>query len=89
MIIDILFFIEILMNFVKRTNINRTLDQISWKYLRGFFIFDVLATIPELFIGESLKFYWLKCFRLIHFMRLCDPLVLIMKYILNKETKKR
>lgn len=50
--IDIIYFIEIILNFVKRTRAHKELSTIGYNYLTGFFIFDVVATLPELFLGE-------------------------------------
>lgn len=51
--IDIIYFIEIILNFVKRTRAHKELSTIGYNYLTGFFIFDVVATLPELFMGEG------------------------------------
>lgn len=74
MVIDIIYFIEILMNFVKKTLAYKTIQLISWNYLTGYFLFDIIATIPELFMQQSVTYYWFKCFRIVHFFRLSDPL---------------
>lgn len=74
LVIDIIYFIEILMNFVKKTLAYKTIQLISWNYLTGYFMFDIIATVPELFMQEPVTFYWFKCFRIIHFFRLSDPL---------------
>lgn len=74
MVIDIIYFIEILMNFVKKTLAYKTVQLISWNYLTGYFLFDIIATIPELFMQQSVTYYWFKCFRIVHFFRLSDPL---------------
>lgn len=74
MVIDIIYFIEILMNFVKKTLAYKTIQLISWNYLTGYFLFDIIATIPELFMQQSITYYWFKCFRIVHFFRLSDPL---------------
>ena len=89
LIIDIIYFIEILMNFVKKTHGLKELDQIAQNYLTGYFIFDVIATIPCLFMNEPLKWYFLKSFRIIHADRLTQPLSLLLGCILNKYSKKR
>lgn len=47
-IIDVIFCIEILFNFVKRSNAYSDIKKISANYLQGKFIFDVLATVPGL-----------------------------------------
>lgn len=45
---DISWCIEILLSFIVATPNNRTFKAISKSYLKGFFIFDVLATIPSM-----------------------------------------
>ena len=45
---DISWCIEILLSFLVASPNNRTFKDISKSYLKGFFIFDVLATIPPM-----------------------------------------
>ena len=52
MAIDIIMFIDILLNFVKKTRAHKELKTIAINYISGYFFFDVVATIPELFMGE-------------------------------------
>mmetsp|Transcript_42193 Transcript_42193/g.64693 ORF Transcript_42193/g.64693 Transcript_42193/m.64693 type:complete len:257 (+) Transcript_42193:436-1206(+) len=88
--IDILFMIEILFNFVKRTRAYTSIGAISKKYVTSYFILDVLATVPNLFfLNEALKLYWLKFFRMIHLNKLTSPLELLLSYLLQKYSKKR
>ena len=88
--IDIIFFVEILLNFVKKTRAHKDLYSIGYNYLvGGFFIFDVAATLPELFMNETIEWYALKLFRLVHVTRLTQPLVVILHCLLQKYSKKR
>lgn len=87
--IDIIFFVEILLNFVKKTRAHKELTSIGYNYLTGYFIFDVAATLPELFMNENIRFYWLKLFRLIHVPRLTQPLNILLHCVLQKYSKKR
>ena len=87
--IDIIYLFEIMLNFVKRTRALKKIQAIAVNYLTSFFIFDVIATIPNLINNESFDFFWLKLFRLIHFMRLTKPLELLLGCILQKHSKKR
>lgn len=81
--IDIIYLFEILLNFVKRTRALKKIQTISVNYLTSYFIFDVIGTIPNLMIfKEGFKYYYLKVFRLIHFMRLIKPLELLLGCIL-------
>ena len=45
---DISWCIEILLSFLVASPNNRTFKDISKSYLKGFFIFDVLATVPPM-----------------------------------------
>ena len=76
--IDIFILIEILLNFVKRKNNQKDLSTIGYNYITGYFIFDVIATLPGLFLGEVMDYYILKLFRIIHFTKLIQPLNLIL-----------
>jgi hypothetical protein len=87
--IDIIYFIEICLNFVKRTRAHKELSTIGYNYLTGFFIFDVISTLPELFMGEIFDYYYLKIFRIIHFTKLTLPLNLLLTCVLQKYSKKR
>jgi len=88
--IDIIYLLEIFLNFVKRTRALKKIQTISVNYLTSYFIFDVIGTIPNLiFFAEGFQFYYLKVFRLIHFMRLVKPLELLLGCILQKHSKKR
>lgn len=74
MAIDIIMFIDILLNFVKKTRAHKELKTIGMNYLMGYFIFDVIATIPELFMNETKQFYYLKLARMVHIYKLTVPL---------------
>jgi len=88
--IDIIYLFEIILNFVKRTRALKKIQTISVNYLTSYFLFDVIGTIPNLiFFREGFEFYYLKVFRLIHFMRLIKPLELLLGCILQKHSKKR
>jgi len=47
-VVDSIFLVEIMISFVKRTNSYKDIQSISYSYLSGSFIFDVVATVPEL-----------------------------------------
>jgi len=86
--IDIIYTVEIAMNFVKRTRTYKTVPMITKQYLRGSFIFDVVSTIP-LVREENFEFYWLKLIRLVHLSRLTRPLEMLLSVLLQKYSKKR
>lgn len=52
-VIDIFIFMDIIMNFVKKTRAHRELKTIGLNYITGYFIFDVIATVPGLFTNET------------------------------------
>ena len=87
--IDIIYFIEIILNFVKKTRAHKELLTIAYNYLTFYFIFDVVATIPELFMSEGQEWYGLKAFRIVHVDRLTQPLYLLFGCALQKYSKKR
>lgn len=74
---------------MKRSRAHRELKQIANNYLLGYFIFDVVGTLPCLFMNESINFYYLKLFRIVHVTRLNQPLQLLLYYVLQKYSKKR
>jgi len=47
--IDVIYMIEIVLNFVKKTRAHKDLKSISYNYVTGYFIFDLVATVPGLF----------------------------------------
>ena len=87
--IDVFYLIEILLNFVKRKNTLKDLSTIGYNYFTGYFIFDVIATLPGIFSGEIMDYYILKLFRIIHFTKLIQPLNLTLYCLLQKYSKKR
>ena len=89
LIVDIVFIVEIGLNFLKRTLANKDIATIAINYLTGYFIFDVLATLPGLITQESLEFIWFKAFRLVHFFRITDPLTFLLGLALTSYSKKR
>jgi hypothetical protein len=86
---DIVFLIEIILNFFKRSRTEPTLYLIAYNYLLGYFFFDVIATLPCLFMGEPSKFYVFKLFRMVHVLRITQPLHLVLGCALQKYSKKR
>ena len=82
LIIDIMWIVEILMNFVKKTTARKTLVSIGTAYIKGFFIIDVVSTVPGLLSNESIGMYWFKIFRMAHSFRLTEPLTLLLGVLL-------
>ena len=87
--IDIFMLIEIFLNFVKKKNIQKDLTTIGYNYITGYFIWDLIATLPGLMTGEIMDFYFLKLFRIMHFTKLTQPLNLFLSCLLSKYSKKR
>lgn len=88
MSVDVFLTIEIVLKFFKATPTNRDFKNIALSYIFSTFIFDVVATMPGLFqYHGDLSYYWLKCFRLVHFYRINGPLVYIMEWLYLNATK--
>lgn len=88
--IDIIWVIEVTINFVKYSRAHKDFSSISLNYLSGYFIFDFLGTIPCLiFFNEEYPYNWFKVFRFAHFFRLTIPLRYFMHWALSKYSKKR
>ena len=89
-VIDIIYMIEILFCFVKRTMAHKDIKSISMNYLSFYFWFDAIGTIPNLFfLNEGMQYYWFMVFRFIHISRLNTPPKLLMGILLSKYSKKR
>lgn len=68
---DIIFFIEIILNFFKRSRTEPTLMAIAQNYIGSIFFYcDVIATLPCLFMGEPIDYYYLKLGRIAHVLRI-------------------
>ena len=71
---DISWCIEILLSFVTASPNNRTFRDISIAYLKGFFIFDVLATIPPMItMQKNETINLLKFLRFVHIREMFEP----------------
>ena len=80
--IDIIYLMEICLNFVKKTRAHKDIAAISMNYITGSFIFDLVSTIFGILSNENFSVYWFKCFRIIHIYRLTQPLNIILGCIL-------
>ena len=56
--------------------------KIAIRYLRTFFVFDIISTLPSLFSGQSSSVYFLKLFRFVHFRRLFVQIDFLLDQIL-------
>lgn len=74
-VLDAIYFLDILLNFLKRTMACKDLKSIAINYVSTTFIPDVLATVPQLlFLREQHQFFWFKLCRIVHFYHLTYPL---------------
>lgn len=89
-VLDSIYLLDILLNFLKRTMACKDLKSIALNYLSTTFIPDVLATIPcLLFLREQHAFFWFKLCRIVHFYHLTYPLSFALNCALQKYSKKR
>ena len=51
--IDVIYTLEILLNFLKKSRANKDLKSIARNYLLEYFAFDALSTIPHLFLKDN------------------------------------
>lgn len=89
LIIDIFMLLDIVMSFFKQTQTERELEVIAKHYLKGFFAFDFIGTVPELIMKEQAEYYFLKLARLIHIQKVTVMLDLILRIILKRYSKNR
>lgn len=83
-VFDIVYTLDILLNFVKRTRGHKTITQISTNYMYNFFIFDVISVIP-LFNSagsENFSLYYLKVFKIARVDRIAIPHRLLLEIAL-------
>jgi len=89
LVIDIIFCVEILLNFLKKEGVYKSIKSIGWKYLTSYFIWDIVPTVVCLVNNEHIDVYWVKLFRLVHLKRMIIPLNLLLIYPLSSFSKKR
>ena len=71
LLIDIFMTIDIIANFFKWKRGLNNLTDIAERYVKnGTFVFDIIATLPCMFTGESIEYFGLKIFRIVHFFRI-------------------
>ena len=70
MIIDIIFAFDIILSFFKWTRQTKTFRQIALNYVTGYFIFDFLATVPDIIFLQAHQTHTLNLFRMVHVFKL-------------------
>jgi hypothetical protein len=88
-VIDIIYCMEIMLNFFKWSNAYNDIQKIAIKYIKGYFFIDVIATFSGLYWQQHIDYYWLKLFRIFHLYRLTQPLNYLMMFLLKSYSKKR
>lgn len=90
MVFDIIYLIDIVLNFFKRTPGLKTLEDIFKNYSSNYFLFDFISIIP-LFQSDSENFalFYLKIFKIARFDRMLYPHRLILGIALQKLSKQR
>lgn len=73
--IDVIYLLEIFLNFLKKTRAHKDLRSIARNYMLSYFGFDAISTIPHLLLKDFYvgKYYFLKMFRMVHIDRLTAP----------------
>ena len=88
-IVDISWVIEITLSFVTADEQNRPFTDISRSYLRGWFWFDALATIPPmLFLEKVFIINSLKLLRFFHINEIYAPFRLLLKCLFPHDIQK-
>ena len=69
LIIDIIFCVEIVLNFLKKSLAATKFKEIASRYIFSYFLFDLVPTVVCLVYNESVKVYGFKLLRLVHVHR--------------------
>jgi len=87
---DISWCVEIVLNFFVASPSERTFKKIAVGYLKGFFIIDVLATIPPMLtMNRNRNVNLLKFLRLVHFGEMFQPVKYLVDCIMTKSIAKK
>ena len=62
--------------------VDKQLRQVQWKYLKGYFILDCIATLPGLLTLERGHIFYFKLVRLVHWNRMFEQLNFIFEKVL-------
>ena len=79
---DISWCVKIVLNFFVASEFDRDFLSIARTYLKGFFIFDALATFPPLFtLQQNTKINLLYFLRFVHIFELFEPIKLLINWL--------
>ena len=69
-VIDVIFFLDMLLTFITGYYAGNEIvvdrKRIAFRYLKTFFLFDTISTLPSLFSGQNTRVYFLKLLRFVH-----------------------
>ena len=60
------------------------LKEIAKAYIKSYFLFDMVSTLPNLITLENPDYYWLKMFRYIHFRKFLQFINIYAQKIFNR-----
>ena len=87
---DISWCVEILLKFFVASPKNRTFSTISKAYLKGFFIFDALATLPPMLtLQKNRTVNLLKFLRFVHIGEMFAPFKKLIDYFMEGSIAKK
>lgn len=89
LVFDVLITIDIILRFITAYekddgSIEYRWSFIIWAYFKGTMCFDLVATIPSLFLDGNTDWFFLKLFRMVHMRRVYAKISDIIKYALNR-----
>jgi hypothetical protein len=80
---DVFFLADIILTFFKKKEGKNTIRLISYDYIFGALVFDLVACLPSLITLEQFLVYYLKLFRFVHWNRLFKQINLIIDKVLS------
>ena len=82
--------LEIILNFVTSSPINRTFKGISKAYLKGNFVFDLAATVPPMiFMQKNRTVNLLKFLRLVHVFEMFSPIMTLLDWVMSDQIARK
>ena len=87
---DVSWCLEIVLSFLVASPNNRTFSQIAKAYLKGYFIFDVMATIPPMVtMQKNSSINLFKFLRFVHIGEMFTPFKKLIDWIMNGAIAKK